>query len=93
MLAMGRATVCRNDLHNISAAFVASSNRRSSARGEPNMYSMAKVYPDAMQWPSVPSDCVPDGEMYRCPEDVRKQSLIQSLRKLSKITRQRPATS
>ena len=83
VLAMGRATICRNNLHNLAAAFVASAHARNPA-GDAGTTSddVARIYPEPMRWPGIPSDAVPEAAMYRCPDDMLKRSLADCLKKL-----------
>jgi len=83
VLAMGRATICRNNLHNLAAAFVASAHARIPAGDSGTTGGdFALIYPQAMQWPGIPSDAVPEMAMYECPDDITKRSLAECLKKL-----------
>ncbi len=83
IFALGRATICRNNLHHIGTAFPISAQARGEkASGFASMRDMAGVFPLAMSWPGVPGDAVTDSAVYQCPDDVTRRSQGEGMAKL-----------
>ena len=81
--AMGRATICRTNLHELSKAFALSYKARMRKRDLMTIGSGRRyVYPKPMSWPSIPSDTVTELEIYKCPEDEIVPSVAGSLENL-----------
>lgn len=63
-LALSRATVCRNHLHEISTA-LATDRARLRMAG----WSSASDFPSADEWPGIPYSTCPMEDLYLCPEE------------------------
>jgi len=87
VMAIGRATICRNNLGRLGEAFGTSSAARLTKEAKRSMQDEKGAYPGPMMWPTVPSDTVDDIRIYKCPEDeIVQASVAGSLKNVEYVS-------
>jgi len=67
IMAMGRSSVCGNNLARLGEAFVLAQQEGSEGDMMAGM-GRGQLYPRPMAWPSIPKHAVSELEIYKCPE-------------------------